>query len=444
MALLDEAIIEAGQLREAATLQAKNDIIDKYASEIRNRMNSLLNESVLDEGPEDDLDAGFEDDLGSVVGGDMGGEDDSLDFEDDLEITDTMGMGDGGGTETDYMDDQIPMGFINDDEEIEIDFNELVDMIDDAASGDMMDREETAEEIVGTGEDGLDMETEFDMEDDDGLDMEDNDLDSLLEELEAEFLKTNDDEDDEEILTDDGGDDCEDAEVHQEGHKAGMKGVGKGWAPRPQSELEHEMARNTIAKKYDSVFDTEGEETETSSVKNSRDSTKMKRDEKNRVEAIKQKELDAKEKDLQLNENKITIKKLLREKNVINEKNKLLYDKLVEAKEVIDMIILDNEKQKLKVEIYKNDRLNGRQRERIVEALENAETLNEAQSIFELQNVTASKMGDKNPVREAMKNLPRNQTHLKGGVLREQKEVDPVVDQMENRWQQIAGIKKSS
>jgi hypothetical protein len=418
MSLLEEAIIEAGKLREAATIQAKNDIISKYSDEIRDRMDSMLHESILDEAPEDELD--LMDDLEPDLG--MG--DDSMDFEDDLDIMDSMGT-EGSPEDMESMDNQIPMGFVNGEDEIEIDFDDLVDMMDDSVSGDMLDREDAAEDIVGSEED-----------DDDFGSFVNDDLSGMLQEIEDELNA--DDDDDNKILVD------EEEEVYEEANKVDMKAVGKGFSPRPRSELDKEASRTEISQEYDSVFDAEDEEGIASSVTNSKktkiDDKKDKFNKKSNPEANK---INIKDK---INENKVLKadkNRLLEECNILKSKNRMLYTKLTEASEVLDMMILEQEKMKLQVKILKSDRLNGRQKNKIVEAILSARTLNEAQTIFELQNVTASeKSVEKNPAREAINNLPRNQTRLKG-VLREQvEEKDPTVDRMTNRWQEIAGIKK--
>jgi hypothetical protein len=323
------------------------------------------------------------------------------------------------------MDNQIPMGFVNGEDEIEIDFDDLVDMMDDSVSGDMLDREDAAEDIVGSEED-----------DDDFGSFVNDDLSGMLQEIEDELNA--DDDDDNKILVD------EEEEVYEEANKVDMKAVGKGFSPRPRSELDKEASRTEISQEYDSVLDAEDEEGIASSVTNSKktkiDDKKDKFNKKSNPEANK---INIKDK---INENKVLKadkNRLLEECNILKSKNRMLYTKLTEASEVLDMMILEQEKMKLQVKILKSDRLNGRQKNKIVEAILSARTLNEAQTIFELQNVTASeKSVEKNPAREAINNLPRNQTRLKG-VLREQvEEKDPTVDRMTNRWQEIAGIKK--
>ena len=60
--LLKEAIVDAKALREAALKSAETTIIDKYSVEVRNTLNSLLEQDELDLGG----------DLGGEEGGDLG------------------------------------------------------------------------------------------------------------------------------------------------------------------------------------------------------------------------------------------------------------------------------------------------------------------------------------------------------------------------------------
>lgn len=189
--LLDEAFIEANALKKAARSQAQTDIIEKYADEIKSNMSQLLEQKEIDLGfgldeqdDEDefgsDEDAGLGDDLGGDpmgagmgdLGGDMGGTDDGFDFEDDLELT-------GGAADSSYLDKQVPYGFSegeklcdcpDDDEEIEINFDDLMGGMDDE---DPMDspstfgRNDAMGDIMGGGEDeDEEFLEEFELDDD--------------------------------------------------------------------------------------------------------------------------------------------------------------------------------------------------------------------------------------------------------------------------------------
>ena len=55
--MLDQAILDAESLREAAMKNAESAVVEKYSDEVRERV-----EKLLEQDPEDDMDLGMEED----------------------------------------------------------------------------------------------------------------------------------------------------------------------------------------------------------------------------------------------------------------------------------------------------------------------------------------------------------------------------------------------
>ena len=103
--MLEQSIIEASQLREAATENAKKMIVEKYASEVKEQLNSILEQAPLNAFSDNDEDS--EDD---ILGVSVGGETDSV----------ASSLPPAG------MDGERACSCPESEEEIEIDFDELV------------------------------------------------------------------------------------------------------------------------------------------------------------------------------------------------------------------------------------------------------------------------------------------------------------------------------
>ena len=131
--LLEEAIVDAAALKEAALKNAEAAVLEKYSTEVRGALSQLLEQDELDLGG--DLGG----DLGDDLGGDLGG-----------------GAGDKPTADTSFFD-SVPYGFQNEeldapaqDEIIEIDFDALKTKIEEeeaagegAGSDEMIDTDST-------------------------------------------------------------------------------------------------------------------------------------------------------------------------------------------------------------------------------------------------------------------------------------------------------------
>ena len=150
--MLEQAIIDATALKEAAVKNAEAEILEKYSREIKEAVNSLLEI--------DDM------------------EEDSLPMEE-------LPAPPVSPSEEDFLE-QIPLSATggenlcacpDDDEMIEIDFTEIAGQMGEADAGDMIDRDEIAEEteLLAEAED---------------IELEETDLRNIIEELVFDYEPT--------------------------------------------------------------------------------------------------------------------------------------------------------------------------------------------------------------------------------------------------------------
>ena len=143
--MLEQAIIDAEALKEAALKNAEAAVVEKYSHEVREVVDQLL------EQPEDEL--------GGEVAAPVADE-----FP-DMPRADVEG------------EDMCPCP--DEEEEVEIDFDALAQQMDAEEEGEMIDRDELADDL---------MEEEELTEDEEQID-EDQDLDEITEALVAELLE---------------------------------------------------------------------------------------------------------------------------------------------------------------------------------------------------------------------------------------------------------------
>ena len=135
--LLEQAIVDAEALKEVALKNAETRILERYSSEVKKTLNTLLEQDEEEDPRGLGGDEGG-DDMGGDLGGDMGMD---LGGEEEAEEEEVVkGMPDA------FADGEKLCPCPDDEEEIEIDFNDLARQLqgDDegAAPDDMIDREE--------------------------------------------------------------------------------------------------------------------------------------------------------------------------------------------------------------------------------------------------------------------------------------------------------------
>jgi len=429
--LLDEVIVEANELKLAARQQAEKDVTEKYAEEIRKKMESLLVESVVKEDVLNELedDLSFSDDDASMgddmLGGDMEsdmGDDLGLDFEDDLEVYDN------GGATDDFLEGQTPFGFeddiegFGDDDQIEIDFNELMSLADeeDIEEDEFMDEDELGSMLMGGDDLGSTPESPL-IDDDESANLLEE-MDDDLEGLDLDFDEEDEDEDNFFVDTD----------PVPIGYSPGDK-VSKS------KQLRDKIGKSTDNKKNQPLKSKGVSHSKKIGMGDEKDKEHPSKDEmyvkelkniKNKLSEYKKEQEEQK-------------KVLLKENSIIKKANREMYDNLQEALDLLRDSGLENRKLGLQVKILENVSLNEQQKRRIVEAISRAETPEEAENMFKLLQDSSAppKRTGMNPLSEVLDKMPKASLVAKGRREEESK-VDPELEAVKKRWQIMAGIKK--
>tara|TARA_R100000008_G_scaffold15146_1_gene7340 strand:- start:117 stop:1157 length:1041 start_codon:yes stop_codon:yes gene_type:complete len=346
--MLEQAIIDAEQLKETAKATAEEAIVEKYQHEVKEAIDKILEQEELDLG-EDTETAGM-----------------VIDPEGNLEII-----------------EDLPAAQTADMEEVvEIDLNKLEEMMAEELEegeldpADMLQREEVAEELEAL------------TEDEEEVDLEESDLIELAEEeLEEEI------------------------------------------------ELDEENLAAIIAE----MLGSETEELEESDV------VEPSIEEEETIEALPAPKRDEKARKLaqesRLLNNKN--KQLLKEQKELNNKARLLQEKVDKYGTVINTLKnklnesnLTNARLLYQNRILSSVSLNERQKDKIVEAISNATTVEEAKLIFEtlqsavgsLKNTKTSESLNEVVTRSSSAFIPR-------------KEVKPKTDAFSERMRRLAGLK---
>tara|TARA_R110002167_G_scaffold30455_1_gene100866 strand:+ start:901 stop:2019 length:1119 start_codon:yes stop_codon:yes gene_type:complete len=372
--MLEQAIIDADQLKETAKKTAEEAVVEKYQSEIKEAVEKILEQD-------------------EVVETEM-----SIDPDGNLEVVEDL-----PATQTTDME-----------EVVEIDLNKLEELMaeemeeDGLDPDDMSSREQVAEEIEALVED-------------DEIELSENDLLELAGEKEFEINEDNLASVIAEILSEDMIDDS----AKEEEAEGQQSAVGVDDEKLEEAEADLEEAGKTTAKKARTEkktmkdLDKDAETRETDFLK------------KKPKAANESKRLKGENTSL-LKEQTRTDKKvqLLKEKvdkygTVINKlKNKLNESNLTNAKLLYQNRILNSAS------------LNERQKDKIVDAISNATTVEEAKIIFEtLQSAVGSFIKNKAP------QSLREVVSRSSSAFIPRKEVQPKADVFSERMKRLAGLK---
>lgn len=359
--LLEQAIVDAKALKDAAFNSAKDALVEKYAPEIKEAVNNILEQD--DE----------EEELGGLFGG--GG------------LEPDMGQGEVSG-----VSDNMPLAATDgenlcacpdEEEEIEIDFDALEKQMRAEEEGENMGHDDLA-----TGM-GLDMAS-----DEEEFELEESELFSMLQEDSVE----------------------EAVKLSPEYMKAKKEREAKKKAKEKDSEEKVEEACT--------------EEEKPSEMMESKN-----------LEATLKKTVLSETKKIEkglLKENKALLsenKSLVKENKVLKDKNEVFKSKIIELSEVLEEVNLNNAKLLYKNEVLKSVSLNERQKDRVVEAISRAGTVDEAKTIYEtLINSVGSSSEKKRP--ESLSEVVKSKRT--GIVNRQPQTINPE----KSRWQALAGIKK--
>ena len=161
--LLEEAIVDAKALKEAALKNAENVVLEKYSGEVKKALDTLLEQEELEEGDVDETQTQFTEDVPYAF------ENEELDGPGDSEIV-----------EIDF--DALKARLEEEDEVVEEDtLNDALEMADEIAEGDPLDKmadrdaEEDAAELGATPVEPL--------EEDEDLNLSEDFIKELVEEL---------------------------------------------------------------------------------------------------------------------------------------------------------------------------------------------------------------------------------------------------------------------
>jgi hypothetical protein len=346
--LLEQAIIDAQELRDAALRNAETTILEKYNAEVRNMVESLLDEQE-------------EDKMGMDMEPEMPGDEGPMDgVADQLEFGATAGQ---------------PMCPCPDDEVVmTLNLDDLRAMSDELegteAMGEPMDQEELAVDL------GVAPEEEE----------EEVDLTALAESLDEE-MEVDEEEEDMEL-------DEADIKGLVEELIVDMAGTKSGYLNRPAAEInfeeELELAR--------------------------RSSTEY------------QEELES----LRTAHDKVSI-----QKEALVKKNNLLTETVYALKERLEELNLSNAKLLYSNQALNSASLNERQKSKIVESIQKADSVEEAKVIYETLQSTVGESRNRTPksLSEAVSRRPSTI------IPKRRKERSRQEDLVRDRFRALAGIK---
>ena len=418
--MLQKAIIDAEALKEAATKNAETLVLEKFSSQIKDAVENLLEQ--------DDLGLGLDmptGEAGQAPAQPAAPAPDPAQANQPAELTGVA--------------KNIPLAAMSaSDDEIEIPLDQLFEEVDRMtqsfrfAGGEQIMDEDLMDEGVhpdALEEDYLEEEYfEEDLMDEDYLEedyLEEELMDEdYLEEVELEEELLEDDYLEEDYLEED----YLEEELHQGGHgwphghpaeegplgeslHVDMKPVKRGWAGMSEGEItlaEEEL----LAMEYDSKVREERE-------------------------AMRKKVKELSESNMAVtNYNKKLVKATNKSAKYITK----LRDGVLKLEEKLDQASLLNAKLLYQNKALENDSLNERQKENIVEAVSNADTIEEARVIYEtLQNTvgSTSRKTQPNSLSEAVQKSSSVILSSRRESERSQKQ-DPTL----TRWKFLAGIDK--
>ena len=337
--MLEKAIVDAEALKEAALKNAEAAIVEKYSREIKDAVNSLLEQPVMP--GEDPLGAEGEMDLGLGMEG-----------EPELE-TPEVPRADTEGA------DLCPCP--SSGEVVDIDLTKLAEDLkdEDIDASELIDREELAEELAE--------ETSEEEEDSYEVELSEEDISDILEALKVDIKQV----------------------------PSGVPGGGSN-SIRDKENMDIALAQ-----------EAEEEELE---------------EEENPLPLAREKEYQKR------------VESLTSKNDKLSQKNDKYKELLMQLKEKLEEVNLSNARLLYTNRILGSTSLNERQRNKIVEALSKADSVEEAKVIYEtLQSaVGSSRQRAPKSLNEAIQRssttLPRRNS--------ETKKLDPVTD----RWKILAGI----
>jgi len=380
--LLEQAIVDAKALKEAAMKNAEATIIDKYSEEVKSTLNQLLEQ----------------DELEALLGGeDAPSPDAEATIDEEVEKDEIA-----EGVPDAFTEDVAELGGVNegDDAQVTIDFAELAEALKELREG--VEEEETLDEEEEKEEEPMDEELEIDedsimemvasmLSDDPSAAEEEADADQMqmagLEEAEEEEEVMEEGEDEE--LYEELSDDLLDAIVEK--LTVDMGASLSGWAGRSSEDTKHQMELE-LAKRRSTDMEEE-------------------------LDALKQAQEEL------VFENKKLKETLSNYQQVVGS-----------LKENVQDVNLSNARLLYTNRTLGNTSLNERQKQTIVEAISKAGSVEEARTIHETLQSTVSAAPKSRPqsLSEAI-NRPTS-------IIRASRKEEPKADPFTTRMRKLAGI----
>ena len=412
--MLEQAIIDAEQLKETAQRTAEEAVIEKYQSEIKEAVSAILEQ-------EETLE---EDEVALEV-----------DTDGDMSIV-----------------EELPsVQLAEEDDIVEINLDKLEEMMaDEMAQGDldpsdMLEREEVAEELATITEEDLDEEIELDEDINDLL--QEDDLEEVVVMGKKGKVEMTPEEAKKEGYLE------EEIEINEEDIVAVIAELlsekeeeKEDLGPDLQEEETLEEVEELEEEKKPDFPDVDGDGDTKEPI------SKAQKDKKEKEGGEDKKDKDyskvppqlrkhmQKESRLLQKENKA----LLREQKKINNKVQLLENKvqkygtvIEQLKQKLDESNLSNAKLLYQNRILNSISLNERQKDKIVEAISNATTVEEAKIIFE---TLQSAVGLKSKKTRRQESLDEVVTRSSSAFI-PRKEVKPNTDAFSDRMKRLAGLK---
>ena len=389
--LLEQAIVDAKALKEAAMKNAEATIIDKYSEEVKSTLNQLLEQDELEAllgGGEETPSAGAEAAIDEEVEAD--------------EIAE--------GVPDAFTEDSAALGGVSEGEatEVTIDFKELAEALNELREG--IQEEETLEEAEEEEAEEK-MEEEMDLDEESIMEMvasmlsEKEDGKEELEEgevLQEEYHDCKKDGFSHEECCEQYPEDCEEGDLYEEISDALLEAIMEkltvdmgatlsGWAGRSEESVKHQMELEMAHRRSTDVEEE--------------------------LEALKKAQ-----------EELVFENKKLKE-NLSN------YQEVVESlKENVQDVNLSNARLLYTNRTLRNTSLNERQKERIVEAISKAGSVEEAKTIHETLQSTVASTPKRGP--QSLSEAITRPT----SVIRASRKEEPKVDPFTARMRKLAGI----
>lgn len=399
--LLNEAIVDAKALRDAALKNAETIVIEKYSTEVRDTLEKLLEQ---EEGDPMALDA----DMGPDSEVPVGGEEMGLPaMEEPLE------EGDPSGEE--ISEDEIPLGATNDfaelngknldsfpadgqDVELSINLGALQESVNELTAALEEEYDISEENIAAMVAEALSGDDSDNMEEGTAVTAATPSI-GTADETEAETEEFNDSddgglaegEDDETTTEDTDVDSLVDAVMEK--LTVDMGATLSGWAGRSSESMKWEMQKDLAHRRSTDVEE-------------------------------------------ELKDLKKAHEDLVFENNQVAEQNNKYKQATQELKESLHDVNLSNARLLYTNRVLRNASLNERQKNKIVEAISGAGSVAEARTIYDTLQSTVEATPNKRSPQSLSEAIGRRST-----VLRATRKEEPSSDPLQDRMKRLAGIK---